>query len=71
MEHLSTRISALDTDAVSSGNYQALSKDTLNFYVDLDNGTSYVNSGKVIKQYKASNGVIYTISSVLFPPKTN
>ena len=59
----------LDTDAIASGNYQALSRDYLNFNVNLQTGASYVNSGAVIKQYKAHNGIIYTISSVLLPPR--
>lgn len=60
---------ALDSDAVSSGSKQTLSKDYVNFNVNLQTGVSYVGTGQVIKQYKASNGIIYTISSVLFPPK--
>ncbi len=59
----------LDNDALISGTYQAMSRDTLNFNVNIQTGTSYVNSGKIIKQYKASNGIIYLVSSVLFPPK--
>jgi|GEM_PF-2220961 uncharacterized surface protein with fasciclin (FAS1) repeats len=59
----------LDNDAIMSGNYQAMSRDTLNFNVNIETGASYVNSGKIIKQYKASNGIIYLVSSVLFPPK--
>lgn len=59
----------LDNDAIMSGTYQAMSRDTLNFNVNLDTGASYVNSGKIIKQYKASNGIVYLVSSVLFPPK--
>lgn len=60
---------ALDTDAVSSGTYQALSRDTLNFSVNLQTGASYVNSGKILSQHKATNGIVYIVSSVLFPPK--
>lgn len=59
----------LDNDAIMSGTYQAMSRDTLNFNVNIQTGVSYVNSGKVIKQYKTSNGIIYLISSVLFPPQ--
>lgn len=60
----------LDVDAVSSGRHTALSKDEINFNVVLDQGTAFVNSGLVIKQYKASNGIVYLIGAVLVPPVT-
>ena len=59
----------LDTDSIVSGNYMALSRDTINFSTNLSTGATYVNSGKVIKAYKASNGIIYIINSVLLPPR--
>jgi uncharacterized surface protein with fasciclin (FAS1) repeats len=59
---------ALDVDAVSSGSIQALSKDMLNFHVNLANHSVQVNSGWVLEEHKASNGVVYVISSVLLPP---
>jgi uncharacterized surface protein with fasciclin (FAS1) repeats len=59
----------LDVDAVNSGQVQALSKDTLNFQVDTAKGAVYVNSGYVLKAYKATNGIVYVINSVLIPPK--
>jgi len=59
----------LDNDAIMSGTYQAMSRDTLNFNVNIQTGASYVNSGKILKQYRAQNGIIYLVSSVLFPPK--
>ncbi len=59
----------LDVDAVNSGQIQALSKDTLNFQVDTVKGAVYVNSGYVLKAYKATNGIVYVINSVLLPPK--
>ncbi|TSC68985.1 MAG: beta-Ig-H3/fasciclin [Parcubacteria group bacterium Gr01-1014_56] len=59
----------LDVDAISSGQIQALSKDTLNFQVDTTKGAVYVNSGYVLKAYKATNGIVYVINSVLLPPK--
>lgn len=59
----------LDNDAIISGTYQAMSRDMLNFTVNIQTGISYVNSGKVLKQYKASNGIIYLVNSVLFPPR--
>lgn len=58
----------LDVDAVTSSQIQALSKDTLNFQVDA-NKNVYVNSGKVLETYRASNGIVYVINSVLIPPK--
>ena len=58
----------LDVDAVNSGQVQALSKDTLNFNVDTKNGAVYVNSGYVLHAYKATNGIVYVINSVLLPP---
>lgn len=58
----------LDVDAVSSGNIQALSKDMINFQVDAKKDV-YVNSGKVLETYRASNGIVYVINSVLLPPK--
>lgn len=58
----------LDVDAVNSGQIQALSKDTLNFQVDSVKGAVYVNSGYVLRAYKASNGIVYVINSVLLPP---
>lgn len=61
---------ALDIDAVSSGTYTALSKDELNFRVDLTYKEAFVNSGYAITQYKASNGIVYVISQTLIPPQT-
>ncbi len=58
----------LDVDAVSSGNVQALSRDMINFQVDAQKNV-YVNSGKVLETYRASNGIVYVINSVLLPPK--
>lgn len=59
---------ALDIDAVSSGAIQALSKDALNFNVNISTGVAQVNSSFVIHEYKASNGIVYVITGVLFPP---
>jgi uncharacterized surface protein with fasciclin (FAS1) repeats len=58
----------LDVDATFSGQIQALSKDTINFQVDASQNV-YVNSGKVLETYRASNGIVYVINSVLVPPK--
>lgn len=59
----------LDVDALNSGQVQALSTDTLNFQVDVKKGAVYVNSGYVLHAYKATNGIVYVINSVLLPPK--
>ncbi|MEK7108825.1 MAG: fasciclin domain-containing protein [Patescibacteria group bacterium] len=60
----------LDIDAVSSGRYTALSKDPINFQVNLEDGSVLVNSGTVLRQYKASNGIVYVMDAVLVPPQT-
>ncbi len=61
----------LDVDAVSSGNHIALSKDSLNFDVRTQDKSAFVNSAYVLRQYKASNGIVYLISgAVLLPPQT-
>lgn len=59
----------LDIDAVSSGTIQALSKDALNFSVRLSDMNVIVNSSQVITQYKAKNGIVYVINTVLIPPQ--
>ena len=59
----------LDIDAVSSGNIQALSKDMLNFDLRLSDGMVLVNSAKIITQYKAKNGIVYVLNTVLLPPQ--
>lgn len=59
----------LDVDALNNGQIQALSRDTLNFSVDASKGAAYVNSGYVISAYRAKNGIVYVINSVLIPPK--
>jgi uncharacterized surface protein with fasciclin (FAS1) repeats len=58
----------LDVDAVNNGQVQALSGDTLNFRVDTVKNAVYVNSGYVLSAYKANNGIVYVINSVLVPP---
>ncbi len=57
----------LDLDAVSSGTYPALSKQTLNFQVQPQTKIAYVGSGYAVAQYKASNGIVYVITAVLLP----
>ncbi len=58
----------LDLDAVSSGKHSTLSKDMLNFVVQPDTKIAYVGSGYAVRQYKASNGIVYVITAVLTPP---
>lgn len=60
----------LDLDAVSSGNHMALSKDALNFNVNAQTKIAYVGDGYAVRQYRASNGIVYVISAVLIPPQT-
>ncbi len=50
-----------------SGTVQAYSGDSLNFS-DLNN-IPMVNSSIIVSEYKASNGVVYLINSVLLPPQ--
>lgn len=58
---------AIDTDIMEFGTIQAMSRDALNFSTDLNNVPN-VNSSNIIKQYKAKNGIVYVIDSVLLPP---
>ncbi len=58
---------AIDVDAQVSGTIPALSGDDLNF--DNTNNIAMVNSGIIIAQYKASNGVVYVINTALVPPE--
>ena len=60
---------AIDIDAVSSGSVLALSKDPLNFSVNLQSGIVSVGSAYMISQYKAGNGIVYLVSSVILPPE--
>lgn len=60
---------ALNVSAESNGTIQALSKDPLNFNVEQGNNVAQVDSSFVVAEYKASNGVVYVIGSVLLPPQ--
>lgn len=60
---------AIDTDAVDTGTITAVSKDTLNFEIRDTDNAAMVNSAFVLKQYKAKNGIVYLVSSVLVPPE--
>lgn len=59
---------AIDVDAMSSGQIQALSGDTLNFNYGA-NKLPMVNSAIVVAQYQAKNGIVIVIDNVLLPPK--
>lgn len=58
---------ALDADAVSYGNITSLSRDILNFNASVG-GVLQVNSSRILKSYRAKNGIVYLISEVLIPP---
>jgi uncharacterized surface protein with fasciclin (FAS1) repeats len=60
---------AIDTNAVDTGKITAVSKDELNFEIRDTDNAAMVNSAFVIKQYRAKNGIVYLVSSVLVPPE--
>ena len=65
---------AVDPSIMETGFMTALSGDVLNFDISDVDQTARINNSFVIKAYKASNGVVYLVSAVLFPPephKTN
>ncbi len=59
---------AVDTEALSSGAVEALSRDVLNFSYGPDK-IPMVNSAIVITEYEGTNGVVILIDNVLLPPK--
>ncbi|MHB1086610.1 MAG: fasciclin domain-containing protein [Minisyncoccota bacterium] len=59
---------AVDTEAQVAGQMQALSGDMLNFNFG-ENGIPMVNSSLIVAQYNGTNGTVYVIDNVLFPPK--
>jgi uncharacterized surface protein with fasciclin (FAS1) repeats len=59
---------AIDPDALSAGQIEALSRDMLNFSYGT-NKIPMVNSAIVITQYQGTNGVVIVIDNVLLPPK--
>lgn len=59
----------LDFDAVSAGTHTSLSGEPLNFTTNIQNHVAYVGNGYALRQYKASNGIVYVISAVLVPPQ--
>lgn len=59
---------ALDPSATLSGNVLTLSRDYLNFSIS-PQGKAQINSSYVVGSYRATNGIVYLISAVLFPPK--
>lgn len=58
---------AVDVTAEFAGSIQAMSGDALNFSFNSTN-IPMVNSGILITEYQASNGVVYLIDNVLIPP---
>lgn len=59
----------IDATALNTGEMQSLSGDTLNFNKINDDAGHNVGSGLIIRTYQASNGVVYLINAVLFPPE--
>lgn len=59
---------AVDPSAIETGFMTALSGDVLNFEISDTDETARINNSFVVKAYKGSNGVVYLISAVLFPP---
>lgn len=60
---------AIDTDALESGNIEALSKDMLNFDVRDPDEIARVNSAIIMQAYNGKNGVVYLVNNVLVPPE--
>lgn len=58
----------IDVNAQVAGTVPALSKDPLNFSYEIDDKSARVNSAKIVAAYKASNGIVYVIDTVLLPP---
>jgi uncharacterized surface protein with fasciclin (FAS1) repeats len=58
---------AIQPGAEMSGMVQAYSGDALNF--SDTNNIAMVNSSIITAEYKASNGVVYVINTVLLPPQ--
>ena len=58
---------AVSGTAQTTGTVPSLSRDVLNFTFGVDK-VIRVNNSIFIKQYKATNGVVYVINAVLLPP---
>ena len=58
---------AVSGTAETSGSISTLSRDVLNFTFGADK-IARVNNSILVKQYKATNGVVYVINAVLLPP---
>jgi len=58
----------IDVNAQVAGTVPALSKDALNFSYEIDDKSARVNSAKIVAAYKASNGIVYVVDTVLLPP---
>lgn len=62
---------AIDVEALTAGQVQALSGDMLNFSFAA-NRIPMVNSAIIVTEYEGTNGTVYLIDNVLLPPdKTN
>ncbi len=61
---------AVDANALVAGQMTSLSGDTINFSYAA-HGVPQVGSANVITRYEATNGVVYVIDGVLFPPKSS
>jgi uncharacterized surface protein with fasciclin (FAS1) repeats len=61
----------IDVNAQVAGTVPSLSKDPLNFSYEVGDKSARVNSGTILAAYKASNGIVYVINSVLLPPLTH
>lgn len=58
---------AIDVEAMTAGQIQALSGEMLNFSF-AENGIPMVGSAIIVAQYQGSNGTVYVIDNVLLPP---
>jgi uncharacterized surface protein with fasciclin (FAS1) repeats len=57
----------LDPGAILSGTVQTMSRDYLNIGVNTQ-GKPQVGNARIVATYQATNGVVYLVSGVLFPP---
>ncbi len=68
VEYHAVKGKGLDVNAEYAGTEQALSGDMLNFSVLTGDQSARINSAVALKEYKASNGIVYVVSEVLLPP---
>lgn len=69
IEHHVIEGRALDIDAVETGVITAMSGSELNFEVSDRDEIARVNNRFAITAYRGSNGIVYVINGVLFPPE--